>query len=76
MSYFETVPTQSGLNELPANPCKLLDFNFLSLAAAETYQGNSGGREVLAVILGGKGSFTVNGRSFPNIGGSSQCVCG
>ena len=31
MSYFETVPTDSGLNQLPSNPCKLLDFNLLSL---------------------------------------------
>ena len=76
MSYFETVPTQNGLNELPTNPCKLLDFNFLSLAAGESYQGNSGEREVLAVILGGKGTFTVNGRSFANIGGRPNVFAG
>jgi 5-deoxy-glucuronate isomerase len=76
MSYFETVPTQSGLNELPSNPCNLLDFNYLSLAAGESYQGNSGEREVLAVILGGKGTFVVNGRSFPNIGGRPHVFAG
>ncbi len=76
MSYFETVPTQSGLNELPSNPCKLLDFQYLSLAAEQTYQGQSGEREVLAVILGGKGSFTVNGRSFANIGGRPNVFSG
>ena len=76
MSYFETVPTESGLNDLPSNPCKLLDFNFLNLAAGESYEGNSGEREVLAVILGGKGSFKVNGRSFPNIGGRPNVFAG
>jgi len=76
MSYFETVQTESGLNELPSNPCKLLDFNYLSLTADQSYQGNSGEREVLAVILGGKGTFTVNGRSFANVGGRPNVFSG
>jgi 5-deoxy-glucuronate isomerase len=76
MSYFATVPTQSGLNELPTNPCKLLDFHLLSLAAEQSHQGNSGEREVLAVILGGKGTFTVNGRSFPHIGARANVFSG
>ena len=49
MSYFETVSAQSGLNQLPNNPCKLLDFNVLSLADGQTYEGNSGNREVEAL---------------------------
>jgi 5-deoxy-glucuronate isomerase len=76
MSYFATVPTQSGLNELPTNPCKLLDFHLLSLATEQSHQGNSGEREVLAVILGGKGTFTVNGRSFPHIGARANVFSG
>lgn len=76
MSYFETVPTQSGLNKLPANPCSLLDFNLLNLDAEQSYQGSSGERELLAVILGGKGSFTVNGRTFAHIGGRPHVFAG
>jgi 5-deoxy-glucuronate isomerase len=76
MSYFVSVPTQNGLNELPANPCKLLDFHLLHLAAGQSYQGHSGDREVLAVILGGKGTFTVNGRLFPNVGGRPNVFSG
>ena len=76
MSYFETVPTDSGLNQLPSNPCKLLDFNLLSLADGQTYEGSSGDREVLAVILGGKGTFGVNGHTFENVGGRPTVFSG
>ena len=68
MSYFESVPVQNGINELPANPCQLLDFQLLSLKAGESFEGNSGSREILAVILGGKGSFGVGEERFDNIG--------
>ena len=56
-TYFTSVPTAPGLNSLPTNPCKLLDFNLLVLNNGESIQGASGDREVLAVILGGKGSL-------------------
>ena len=39
MSYFETVLTESGHNELPKNPCQLLDFQYLNLEAGQSYQG-------------------------------------
>ena len=76
MSYFETVPTESGHNELPTNPCQLLDFQYLKLESGQSHQGSSADRELLAVILGGKGSFTVNGRSFANIGSRPNVFSG
>ena len=50
MPYFETVPGQPGLNRLPSNPCKLLDFQFLILADGEKFEGQTSEREVLAVV--------------------------
>ena len=54
MKYHAYLTAKQGLNTLPLNPCKLLDFNFLKLGAGEEYAANSGDREILAVILGGK----------------------
>jgi 5-deoxy-glucuronate isomerase len=68
MSYFEAVSSANGINTLPSNPCKLLDFSLLSLADGETFDGSSGGREVLAVIMGGKGTFAVGGQEFAQVG--------
>src|SRR5574341_938508 len=76
MSYFEAVPTQSGVNQLPSNPCKLLDFHLLNLADGQDYQGHSGNREVLAVILSGRGTFTVNGMCFEKVGGRADVFSG
>ena len=58
-----------GLNMLPYNPCDLLDFAFLKLGVGEEYSGNTGDREFLAVILGGKASFQVDGVAFEEVGG-------
>ncbi|MFZ6031226.1 MAG: 5-deoxy-glucuronate isomerase [Chloroflexota bacterium] len=69
MKYHSPLTSNPGLNTLPYNPCKLLDFNFLKLAAGETHNAGSGGREILAVILGGKATFTVNGVTFEKVGG-------
>lgn len=68
MSYFTHVPTAHGLNRLPVNPCKLLDFAYLSLNDGESYTGETGEREVLAVILGGKADFVVDGHRFSGLG--------
>jgi 5-deoxy-glucuronate isomerase len=75
-TYFTSVPTAPGLNSLPTNPCKLLDFNLLILNSGESVQGASGDREVLAVILGGKGNFTVEGEVFTNVGGRPNVFSG
>lgn len=68
MSYFVDVTSNSGVNKLSENPCKLLDFNLLSLANGETFEDASGDREVLAVIMGSKGTFAVNGSTFADVG--------
>ncbi len=68
--------SKQGLNPLPFNPCQLLDFNFLKLTGGENHSANSGGREILAVILGGKATFTVNGTTFEKIGGRPNVFSG
>lgn len=75
-TYFTAVPTAPGLNRLPTNPCKLLDFGLLILNPGESYGGETGDREVLAVILGGKANFAVNGQEFKNIGGRPNVFAG
>jgi 5-deoxy-glucuronate isomerase len=69
MSYFEPVAAKQGLNKPANSPFKLLDFGYLILNDGERYEGTTGSNEVLAVILGGKGTFTVNGQAFANVGG-------
>ncbi len=76
MSYFEPVPKRSGLNSLPSNPCKLLDLGYLVLADGECFQGLSGNREVLAVVLGGKGTFDLNDCRFERVGARANVFSG
>ncbi|MFH1523761.1 MAG: 5-deoxy-glucuronate isomerase, partial [Chloroflexota bacterium] len=76
MKYHSVLTSNQGLNSLPINPCKLLDFGFLKLATGETYAAESAGREILAVILGGKASFEVNGQRFEKVGGRPNVFAG
>lgn len=76
MKYHALLTANSGTNSLPYNPCKLLDFNFLKLSAGEEHAGNSGDREILAVMLGGKATFIVNGISFKGVGMRSNVFGG
>lgn len=76
MSYFAVVPNAPGLNRLPCNPCKLLDFHYLSLKDGETFTYATGDRELLAVILSGKGDFVVAGRTFNAVGGRPNVFSG
>ena len=69
MKYHAPLTANSGLNGLPHNPCALLDFSLLKLAAGETYTGSLPGREILAVVLGGKATFTVGSATFEKVGG-------
>src|SRR5262249_3766079 len=66
--YHAYVPTEIGRNALPFNPCRLLDFTLLRLEAGGSWSGESGGREIVAVILGGTATFTVNGQVFAELG--------
>src|SRR5512141_2347645 len=69
MKYHTLLTANNGLNKPSTNPCKLLDFGFLKLGTGETYSGESGDREVLAVLLGGRASFEVGKKRFENVGG-------
>jgi 5-deoxy-glucuronate isomerase len=69
MKYHAVLTAAQGLNTLPINPCNLLDFVFLKLNQGETFSMETPGREILAVVLGGKATFDVNDISFNNVGG-------
>ncbi|QOC91375.1 5-deoxy-glucuronate isomerase [Micromonospora craniellae] len=74
--YHCNLPAGTGLNTLPVNPCRLLDFTLLRLAAGQTWTGTSGDREMLAVVLGGTASFTVAGHHFAQVGGRADVFSG
>jgi 5-deoxy-glucuronate isomerase len=75
MNYFASLETNSGVNALPHNPCKLLDFQLL-VVDGNRISGSMNNREGLAVILGGKATFTVNGQTFENVGGRPNVFAG
>ena len=76
MKYFASLETEQGLNTLPNNPCRLLDFGLLVLPAGGSYSGSTGDREVLAVILGGKATFEAAGQRFDEVGGRPNVFAG
>ena len=76
MKYHSLLTTNSGLNTPSTNPCKLLGFGFLKLGDGETYSSESGDREILAVILGGKSSFMVGKQCFEKVGGRPNVFSG
>jgi 5-deoxy-glucuronate isomerase len=76
MKYHALLSSNQGFNNLPTNPCSLLDFALLKLAAGETYGAETPGREILAVILGGKATFEINGQRFEKIGGRPNVFSG
>lgn len=76
MKYFASLGTEKGLNTLPHNPCRLLDFGLLVLPTGESYSGSTGDREVLAVILGGKAIFEAAGQRFEKVGGRPNVFAG
>jgi 5-deoxy-glucuronate isomerase len=69
MKYHAYLTARPGLNTPPYNPCKLLDFGLLKLSPGETYTAESGDREILAVLMGGKATFDINGKCFEKVGG-------
>jgi 5-deoxy-glucuronate isomerase len=46
------------------------------LGAGESYSAKSGEREILAIILGGKASFEINGQLFEKVGGRPNVFSG
>jgi 5-deoxy-glucuronate isomerase len=76
MKYHATLTAENGLNSLPYNPCRLLDFGFLRLGAGEAHRGETTGREILAVMLRGRATFEIDGRRFEGIGGRPNVFSG
>lgn len=76
MKYHAVLTSNQGMNNLPINPCSLLDFSFLKMNGGESIQAESGEREILAVLLGGKATFEINGRKFEKVGGRPNVFSG
>lgn len=76
MSYFETVGTAPGLNAAQGNPFKLLDFGLLVLEDGARFDAPASDRETLAVMLGGRATFTAGGRVFSGVGGRPNVFAG
>ena len=76
MKYHALLTANQGLNLSPTNPCQLLDFALLKLAGNESYRAETSGREILAVILGGKATFEINGKRFERVGGRPNVFAG
>jgi 5-deoxy-glucuronate isomerase len=74
--YHCEIGTDEGVNTLPQNPCELLDFSLVRLSAGQSTSGNSGDREILAVVLGGKVDVQVGDVSFPSVGGRPNVFSG
>ena len=70
------VPAENGRNTLPVNPCQLLDFSLLKLDAGQSWSGESGDREILAVVLGGRAAFTVGDHKFAQVGARPDVFSG
>ena len=76
MGYFAALESKQGATALPYNPCKLLGFDLLNLPAGEPFSGQTGDREVLAVILGGQATFEATGKRFEKVGGRASVFAG
>jgi 5-deoxy-glucuronate isomerase len=74
--YHCDLPAGEGHNTLPFNPCGLLDLALLRLDAGGSWSGESGDREILAVVLGGRAAFTVGGKRFRAVGGRADVFSG
>lgn len=74
--YHCDIPAENGINALPLNPCTLLGFGLLKLDAGRSWSGESGDREILAVVLGGTATFTVGDHKFRDVGGRTDVFSG
>ncbi|HWI62984.1 MAG TPA: 5-deoxy-glucuronate isomerase [Symbiobacteriaceae bacterium] len=66
--HFVAIGQQAGLNQLPHNSCTLLDFQKLILGDGARYEGNTGDREYVLVLLGGRCTVEAGGLRFERIG--------
>src|SRR6185295_7551369 len=67
-TYFTTVGGEQGLNPTNENPCRLIDFARLLLRDGAMHSGQTGQREVLLVLFGGRCSVTAGGATFESVG--------
>jgi len=74
--YFASIANQSGSNPPETNPCQLLDFAKITLNPGETYEGNTGDREALLVILNGVATVSAGGVDFEKVGGRPNVFAG
>lgn len=74
--YFADVRSEVGLNPLGENPCALLDFAKIALPPGGTYEGNTGDREGLLVVLSGTATINACSVEFENVGGRPNVFSG
>jgi 5-deoxy-glucuronate isomerase len=67
-TYFTSVGGEPGLNPASENPCRLIDFTRLVLRDGATHTGQTGEREVLLVLFGGRCSVTAGSATFESVG--------
>lgn len=75
-TYFTKVASNAGINTVPENPCKLIGFVHLVLSDGATYSANTGEREVLLVLLGGRATVQAGNETFANIGKRANVFAG
>ena len=76
-TYFTAIDGKQGLNPTSENPCRLIDFARLVLHDGASHSGQTGGREVLLVLFGGR--CTVEAHDLVDAGPlcrSDQRICG
>jgi 5-deoxy-glucuronate isomerase len=76
MVFFEHVRQESGLNAIKENPCTLLDFAKLVLDPGGEYEGDTGDREALLVVLSGQANITAGGVELAHVGGRPSVFSG
>jgi len=67
--YFDRVRSETGLNPLQENPCRLLDFAKLVVEPGEEYEGTTEDCEGLLVVQSGQADINACGVDFPHVGG-------
>ncbi len=67
-TYFTSVGGEQGLNPTRENPCQLIDFARLVLRDGTSHSGQTGEREVLLVLFGGRCIVAAGGKTFENVG--------
>jgi 5-deoxy-glucuronate isomerase len=74
---FSRFEKTGGYVPIASNPCSLLDFGVLRLAAGETHERQiASDRECVLVMLSGKAKITVNGQVFASVGGRGDVFSG